>query len=218
VELASGEGRLSYAILRAFPNATLLALDGEDSMRVETARRLSVFGGRASVGEFDMRRSEWHGVMEGADAVVSSLCVHHLDGGEKRALFRAVRERLPARGALLIADIILPARAEARELFAATWDRAASSAALEQTGSTALFEQFNAVRWNLFRHPDDDFDKPSPLFDQLLWLKDAGFAVVDCFWLRAGHAIYGGYVANAAGSGLLFDAAWESAQAALAEP
>ncbi len=29
VELAAGEGRLAAAILTAFPNATLLALDGE---------------------------------------------------------------------------------------------------------------------------------------------------------------------------------------------
>jgi hypothetical protein len=34
---------------------------------------------------------------------------------------------------------------------------------------------------------------PSPLSEQLVWLREAGFASVDCFWLRAGHAVYGGY-------------------------
>jgi tRNA (cmo5U34)-methyltransferase len=38
----------------------------------------------------------------------------------------------------------------------------------------------------------DPVDKMSPLFDQLKWLEQAGFASVDVFWMRAGHAIFGG--------------------------
>jgi len=34
---------------------------------------------------------------------------------------------------------------------------------------------------------------PYRVFDQLKWLEEAGFSAVDCFWMRAGHAIYGGY-------------------------
>ena len=59
-------------------------------------------------------------------------------------------------------------------------------------GSQRGFEQFIETHWNLYRYPDP-VDKPSPLFDQLQWLREAGFATVDCFWLRAGHAVYGGY-------------------------
>jgi hypothetical protein len=81
---------------------------------------------------------------------------------------------------------------EARNLFAATWDRSARDRSLAQTGDSVLFDLYVRERWNYYRYPDA-FDQPSPLFDQLLWLKDAGFAVVDCFWMQAGHAIYGGY-------------------------
>ena len=35
-------------------------------------------------------------------------------------------------------------------------------------------------------------DKPSGLFEQLGWLEAAGFEAVDVYWLKAGHAIYGG--------------------------
>jgi len=41
--------------------------------------------------------------------------------------------------------------------------------------------------------PDVDFDKPSRLFEQFQWLAEAGFSQVDCFWLKAGHAIDGSY-------------------------
>jgi len=192
VELASGEGMLSHAILEAFPAATVLALDGEASMRQATAARLRPYGERAQVAAFDIMSDEWYGMLDGADVVVSSLCVHHLNGQGKRDLFMAVHERLLARGCLLIADLVLPQREEARALFAATWDRSAHERSIAQTGDTALLDLFEREHWNYYRYPDP-FDQPSSLFNQLRWLNEAGFAVVDCFWMQAGHAIYGGY-------------------------
>jgi hypothetical protein len=51
----------------------------------------------------------------------------------------------------------------------------------------------------------------------LTWLSEAGFAVVDCFWLQAGHAIYGGYKApdEATAPRVSFTAALRAVQAAL---
>ncbi|HEY7020242.1 MAG TPA: class I SAM-dependent methyltransferase [Ktedonobacterales bacterium] len=204
VELASGEGMLSQAILEAFPAATVLALDGEESMRQATAARLQSYGERARVAAFDIMSDSWYGLLDGADAVVSSLCVHHLDGEGKRNLFAAVRERLSARGCLLLADLVLPQREEARSLFAATWDRSAHERSLAQTGDAALFDLFARENWNYYTYPDP-FDQPSPLFDQLRWLNEAGFAIVDCFWMQAGHAIYGGYREQAGAMGDLID-------------
>jgi tRNA (cmo5U34)-methyltransferase len=47
--------------------------------------------------------------------------------------------------------------------------------------------------WNYFRDPDgNSIDKPSSLAEQLAWLAEAGVVGVDCQWLLAGHAIFGG--------------------------
>lgn len=192
VELASGEGALSQAILEAFPAAAVLALDGEETMRQATGARLQPYRERARVAAFDIASADWYDMLDGADVVVSSLCVHHLNGEGKRDLFAAIQKRLSARGCLLIADLIQPQREEGRALFAAAWDRAARERSIAQTGDAALFDLFVRENWNYYTYPDP-FDQPSPLFDQLLWLKEAGFAVVDCFWMQAGHAIYGGY-------------------------
>ena len=204
VELASGEGYLSQAIAAAFPNANILALDYEASMREATAKRLQAYGTRTQVAAFDILKTDWFDKLDGVDVVVSSLCVHHLDGVEKQRLFKAVAQRSSAIGTLLIADLVDPQSEQARKLFAATWDSMAEAASIEQTLSRNLFEAFEAEHWNLFHYPDPDFDKPSPLFEQLLWLKEAGFAVVDCFWLQAGHAIYGAY-SQTRSQGLHFD-------------
>lgn len=217
VEIGSGEGALSYAILDAFPKATITALDGSASMRAQAVERLGPFGARARVEPFDLTAREWLAFLKGADCAVSSLCVHHLSGPEKQRLFAAACERLSARGALLIADLVAPERPEGWALFAASWDREAEAQSLAEVGSRTLYERFLAAQWNYFHFPDP-FDQPSPLFKQLTWLREAGFAVVDCFWLRAGHAVYGGYKSGAATAPphpLAFEAALRSAQAAL---
>lgn len=194
VELASGEGRLAQAVLAAFPNATLLALDISDSMRKATSARLEQFNGRGQVAPFDMAANDWYGHLKDADVVLSSLCIHHLDAAGKQALFAAVGEHLSPRGALLIADLVEAARPQVRELYARMYHHTAR----EQAGEdTELFDYFEAKQWNYFQYPDAG-DTPSPLFDQLRWLSQAGFSSVDCFWLYAGHAVYGGYKPGAA--------------------
>ena len=50
------------------------------------------------------------------------------------------------------------------------------------------FERFQEQRWNYFAYDygagPESGDYPSPLSDQLLWLRAAGFATADAFWLR----------------------------------
>lgn len=217
VELASGEGALSYALLDCFPNVSLLALDGSEKMRTHTAANLEQFALRAAVGAFDITASDWYDQLEGADVVVSSLCVHHLSGQGKRELFAAICRHLSSKGALLLADLVMPQRPEAQTLFADTWDQAAETQSKAKTDSSQLYELFIREQWNYYHYPDP-VDQPSPLFEQLSWLKTAGFAVVDCFWLQAGYAIYGGYKTGTASTspGVSYARALRSAKTALA--
>lgn len=214
-ELGCGEGFLAQALLTAFPNVELTALDGSAAMRAQAAARLEPFKDRVKIETFDLTATDWFQRLDGVDGVLSSLCVHHLMAEEKRTLFGVIGRRISSRGALLLADLVEPQRPEARELFAATWDRITEAQALAETGSRAAFDRFIATEWNYYRYNDPD-DRPSPLFEQLLWLKEAGFTGVDCFWLQAGHAIYGGYKQAAVnGPRLSFEQAWQAAQAVL---
>jgi tRNA (cmo5U34)-methyltransferase len=215
VEVASGQGLLAAALLQCFPQATLLALDGSEEMRSQTAKRLEPFQGRGQVASFELSSREWYSHLDGADCVLSSLCIHHLTGSEKQALYANICPRLSARGTLLIADLVEPQRREGQAFFAATWDHNAQAQAKAQ-GQPELFDKFAGIGWNIYSFPDP-VDQPSPLFHQLLWLKEAGFTTVDCFWLQAGHAIYGGYKGTneAKGEGLAYEVALQSAKALL---
>jgi cyclopropane fatty-acyl-phospholipid synthase-like methyltransferase len=191
LELGSGDGTLAEALLQHFPRAMLTALDGSESMRRRTAARLSAFGDRARVAAFDVAALDWWDRMSGADLVVSSLCLHHLNDAKKQYFYKAAAERLSARGALLIADLIDPQHPALRQLAADRWDALAKQQA-QALGMPELFQRFLDERWNHFRFPDAS-DQPSALLHHLVWLRHAGFAVVDCCWMDAGHAVFGGF-------------------------
>lgn len=214
VEIGCGQGLLSHALLDCFPRARLTALDGSAAMRSQAQARLAPFGQRAVVRPFELARPDWLSQTEQAGAVLSSLCLHHLTGPQKQTLFSSLFARLAPGGALLIADLVQPQRPQVRELFAATWDRLAHLQSIAETGSNDLFEQFVKAEWNYYSF-DDPVDTPSPLAHQLQWLLEVGFQGVDCFWLQAGHAIYGGYKERAGPGGVSFAAALQAAERAL---
>jgi trans-aconitate methyltransferase len=191
LELGSGDGRLAEALLTVFPRATLTALDGSESMRRETSNRLSIFGERARVAGFDVAALDWWDRMFGVDLMVSSLCLHHLNDAKKQYLYKAAAERLSPRGALLVADLIAPQHPASLRLAADQWDADVRNQAAA-LGAPEQFQRFLDARWNHFRFPDAG-DQPSALFHHLVWLRHAGFAAVDCCWVNAGHAVFGGF-------------------------
>ena len=192
VDLGCGEGALEYAALTAFPQASVLALDGSESMREHAANLLRPFGARAEVREFALESDDWRGELDGADCVVSSLVVHHLDDDGKRRLFGEAYNRMNDGGALMLIDCVQPQRSEGVRLFADAYDDISRRQSIRRAGDTALFDRFVEEKWNIFRHPEPS-EMLAPLSHQLAWLAEAGFEGVDCFWLNAGYAVFGGY-------------------------
>ena len=191
LELGSGEGLLAEALLTRFSQATLTALDGSESMRHAATTRLGGFGDRVRVDRFDVTALDWWDRMFGVDVLVSSLCLHHLNDARKRYLYKAAADRLSPRGVLLMADLVDPQHPALRRLAADRWDTAAKEQA-DAAGMPELFVRFVDERWNHFRFPDAS-DQPAALLHHFMWLRHAGFAAVDCIWMDAGHAVFGGF-------------------------
>jgi tRNA (cmo5U34)-methyltransferase len=193
LELACGEGLLAEAILEKHPAATVIGLDGSAEMLRQAARRLGRFGERFAGRRFELAADDWRRPAPGLRAVVSSLTIHHLEGPEKRRLFRDVRAMLPEGGLFAVADVVAAAHEGGRALAAAAWDEAVRRRSLALTGDLEAFDRFVTERWNMFRWLDpEDIDKPSRLADQLRWLEEAGFSDVDVHWMLAGHAVFSG--------------------------
>ncbi|HVT18376.1 MAG TPA: class I SAM-dependent methyltransferase [Thermoanaerobaculia bacterium] len=193
VELCCGEGLLARALLERFPPATVHGYDGSEAMLARARGRLGEFGERFAARAFDLGDVSWRRFPWPVHAFVSSLAIHHLDGEGKRGLFRDLYGALAPGGVLLIADLVLPASAAAKELAARSWDEAVRRRSLELAGHLGPYETFRRERWNFYADPEPDpADRPSSLLDQLRWLEEAGFSGVDVFWMKAGHALFGG--------------------------
>ncbi len=193
VELGVGAGWLSEAILERFPAARVVGLDGSPTMLRETGARLQRFAGRFELRQFRLEDRSWLAeIGDGVRCFVSSLVIHHLDAGDKRALYRHLYEHLQTPGAVLIADLVAPRSELHRRYMAREWDAEVRRQSLAFTGSLDAFRHFVDQHWNWYEHPDP-MDMPSSVPEHLSWLEEVGLTGVDAFWVRAGHAIYGGY-------------------------
>ncbi|MFE9769585.1 class I SAM-dependent methyltransferase [Streptomyces sp. NPDC005808] len=191
LDLCCGQGRLSEALLAAFPQTTVVGLDLSSTMLGAAEKDLAGYEDRFRTERFDLAEKGWRQRVAAPAAVVSSLAVHHLDAGGKQELFRDVFAMLRPGGVLLIADLVQPVGERGVVLARRMWNEAVREQSIAATGGTEPYEKFHALEWSCFEYPDE-LDKPSPLFDQLGWLRDAGFGEVDAYWMRAGHAVYGG--------------------------
>jgi trans-aconitate methyltransferase len=193
VDLCCGEGLISRALLERFPKARVLAMDLSPAMLEAARAKLADSGDRFATRQFDLADRSWRSFPEPVHAFVSSLAIHHLDGEGKRELYRDLAAALAPGGAVVIADLVEPAASGARALAARAWDGSVRQRALDLAGHLGPFEEFQRQRWNLWAETEPDpIDRPSPLFDQLRWLAEAGLSGVDVYWMKAGHAIFGG--------------------------
>ena len=199
VELGAGGGQLAQAILEKFTHCHYVALDGSATMRERLALRLAPFSDRVEIQPFELVEQAWRDALPSPlRCVLSSLCVHHLTGPQKRQFFGDMAQHLEIGGALLLADLIEPASQRIADLFARQYDEIVREQSMAALGNLSAYEEFRNSKWNYYRHDygsadPDPIDHPSPLNDQLRWLEEASFSSVDCFWMRAGHAVYGGY-------------------------
>jgi tRNA (cmo5U34)-methyltransferase len=103
LELGTGTGETSRRVLALHPGARLTGIDASAEMLAEA---------RLPDAELRVGRLE-DPLPEGPfDLVVSALAVHHLDPAGKRDLFRRISAVLRPGGRFVLADLIVPERAE----------------------------------------------------------------------------------------------------------
>ncbi|HXM99461.1 MAG TPA: class I SAM-dependent methyltransferase [Candidatus Dormibacteraeota bacterium] len=162
LDLGSGDGRLLSLVQGAYPDATAIALDFSTAM---LERLKSKFAGDSKVKVVAHDMSEPLPEFGTFDAVISSFAIHHLVHERKRALYQEIYHFLKPGGVFC------------------NLEHVASS-------DQSLHEQFLAM---LETRPEDE-DPSNKLLDvepQLKWLRDIGFAEVDCHWKWREFALLG---------------------------
>jgi len=153
LDLGSGDGRLLELVLRERPQATGVALDFSPPMLERLQRRFGPLA-RAEVVPHNLEFPL--PVLGTFDSVVSSFAIHHLVHERKRQLYEEIWGVLESGGVFCNLEHVASASPYGHERF------------LQAMGITAAEE-----------------DRSNKLLDvhiQLEWLREIGFADVDCYW------------------------------------
>ncbi len=183
VDLGAGTGAASSAVLERYPAARAILADFSPQMMEQGASALAPHAGRYQYVEFDLASGDWPGAIPATvDAVISSLCVHHLRDERKRELFGEIVGRLAPGGWYLNFDPVTAPDPVAEAEWQRVNDRRDPVAASKRANRTAE-EQLryeNHTRYMI------------PLAPQVSWLRAAGFEGVDVYWKELDYVIYGG--------------------------
>jgi SAM-dependent methyltransferase len=166
LDLGAGDGRLLALLKIERPDARGVATDLSPTM-LEAAR--ARFAGDASVEVVEHDLEAPLSVLGEAgtfDAVVSCFAIHHCSHARKRALYAEVFTLLAPGGVFYNLEHVASPTPELHEAF------------------------FTALGMTLA-----DEDRSNQLLDvetQVAWLREIGFAQVDCFWKWRELALFGG--------------------------
>ena len=177
VDLGSGTGALSGAILERVPEAHVRLVDIDQNMLELAAARVARFGTRAS-----LVRGSFADPLPPCDAVVASLALHHVGSrDDKRALYRRVLEALRPGGVLAIADATVHEHGPAHDWIYEEWAAHMAAHGIARADADQLFANWAKE------------DTYQPLRVELSLLADAGFERPECFWKHGPMSVYGGF-------------------------
>jgi tRNA (cmo5U34)-methyltransferase len=153
LDLGTGDGRLLALVRSAHPETEAVAVDFSPAM-LEAARKRFAGDPRVSVVEHNMDSSL--PALGLFDAVISSFAIHHLVHERKRALYREVFGLLNRGGVFCNLEHV-------------------------SSPSARLHEEF-LLRIGFTVETEDPSNKLLDFETQLGWLREIGFADVDCQW------------------------------------
>ena len=175
LELGAGSGLMTAMLRRRFPNAQIHLIDFSEAM-LELAR--ARLGGDSGIV---YQRADYLAEPLPGEfcAVVSSLSIHHIEDEGKREVFRRAHGALKPNGVFVNADQVAGPTPELDARYKALWlDQVRALGATEQQIADSLYRQREA--------------RCSPVEDQLLWMREAGFADADCWYKENRFAVLAG--------------------------
>lgn len=183
LDIGAGTGSAARVVLDSFPNSSALLAEFSRPMIDEGSKALEGYGDRATYVEFDMTAGEWPTkIPADLDAIITSLCIHHIPDERKESLFGEILEHLSPGGWYFNYDPITSLDPSVAAVWQHTNDRSNPEAAhqREHRSHEELARYENHVRYMI------------PLDQQLGYFRSAGFASVDVYWKHLDNVIYGG--------------------------
>jgi tRNA (cmo5U34)-methyltransferase len=191
LDLGAGYGALAVAVLTDRPNSTAVCLDVSKEMIKLGRERNRSLDARIEFIEASLEAPDWLKSTTGKfDAVISSRALHHFtDNQRRRFLFREVFDLLRAGGCFVNADNVRAPTQFLRDRYREVRDEWLDRYLKESSGGQTTLAKLRAVTPSTYHGPHNN----GYLEEELMWLKEAGFQDVDCFWKLGTTVVYGGF-------------------------
>jgi tRNA (cmo5U34)-methyltransferase len=191
LDLGSGSGLLAITILTRYPNAHATLVDFSEPM-MDAARDL--LGEDATLPSFvlaDLADPAWVGAVANDgpyDAIVSGFAIHHLPDERKQALYRELLPMLKPGAFFIDVEHV----ASATPWIEQVWDEAMIDSLAEYHERQRTGETRGMIAQQYENREDKAANKLALVEAQLNWLREAGYADVDCFFKYFELAVFGG--------------------------
>jgi len=190
-DLGCGSGVLARAVLAQYPDAHAALVDFSEPMLAAARRDLAQHVPPPRIVTGDLADPQWaRSIADLApfDIVVSGYAIHHLQHERKRQLYREIYDLLGPGGMFVNVEHVASRT---------PWVEAVCDALLIDTlctfhtrrGSGKTREQ---VRDEYVHRPDKAANILAPVDVQCDWLREIGFADVDCYFKVFELAVFGG--------------------------
>jgi tRNA (cmo5U34)-methyltransferase len=176
LDLGSGDGVMSAALLGIDPEIRLVLVDASEEMINRARQRLSGCRECVFVTRSFHEILENGGVIPDCDLILSSLAIHHIDTGEKERLFRFVFEKLKPGCWFLLYDTVLPP-ASLEDWYITLW----LEWIRDQKEKIGIEEDMEGFIFSHHQAPDHHKNLDS-LETHLSMLREAGFSNVDVIY------------------------------------
>jgi ubiquinone/menaquinone biosynthesis C-methylase UbiE len=182
LDIGAGYGPLAKVLIEAYPNATLVLQDFSQPMLKKAKERLSVHADRIHFVYTDLMKKDWTDGIGVVDAVVSSMGFHELGAPSRvREIYNEVFPLIKPGGAFLDIDFVNGTDDSTHWLN--------SSSIMGKDADDPLGTRaWVAGTWQA----SSSYLFAATVEEKLLWLRESGFSVVDCWWKEMGRALVGG--------------------------
>jgi SAM-dependent methyltransferase len=199
LDLGCGDGVLAAAVLDRHPAAAAVLLDHSPPMLQAAARRFAGRADRVTLFEADYGDPAWVGRLPPGppfDAVVSGFSIHHQPDDRKRRVYAEVLFLLRPGGLFVNVEHVASRSAWGERM----WDGAMTDALFAFHSARDPSATRERIADEYHRRPDKAANILAPVEDQCAWLREIGFADVDCWMKIFELSVFGGRRPGAGGS------------------
>jgi tRNA (cmo5U34)-methyltransferase len=191
LDLGCGDGILGAAVLEAFPKAHGVLADFSPAMLDAAKKRLAAHAARLRFVEIDYVQPDWVEVVNVGgpfDAIVSGFSIHHQPDDRKRLIYRQVFDLLAPGGWFLHLEHV----SSPTPWLSQVWDECLVDHIWQaQRKTNPAVSREEAAQTHVHR-PDKAANILAPVEAQCDWLRQIGFADVDCYLKFLEMAVFGG--------------------------